>query len=61
MIKIRIDSQKFVNMFNDFDDPWGEIKIWCEENCSGKWNYHNQFVWKFELLEDAMAFKLRWL
>lgn len=38
-----------------------EAILWCEENCKGL-VYANRFsgTFKFELEEDAMAFKLRW-
>lgn len=39
---------------------FGDIRIWCEENLEGKWNYAGSgyFVIKNEI--DAMAFRLRW-
>lgn len=34
---------------------------WCEENCIGKYsNSFASYTWRFEKLEDAVAFKLRW-
>ena len=38
-----------------------EILPWCRENCQGKFmpsKYHCR--WKFEKIEDAILFKLRW-
>ena len=35
---------------------------WCKENCHGNYmggDYY--FGWYFELEEDAVAFKLRWV
>lgn len=38
-----------------------EAILWCEENCKGL-VYNTRYLgkFKFELIEDAMAFKLRW-
>lgn len=37
------------------------MKLWCDENCNGKWRYcqHGYFV--FRQKTDAMGFKLRWI
>jgi len=45
------------------DDSLEAMSQWCEKNCFGKWtynNFHDIFIWDFELEEEAVAFKLRW-
>lgn len=38
-----------------------EAKEWCEENCNGLvYGNHLSGSFKFELKEDAFAFKMRW-
>ena len=37
-----------------------EICQWCRENIKGDWKYYIAHF-AFELEEDAVAFKLRWL
>ena len=41
------------------------ITEWLKENCSGRYKIDEPLQWGFEvyfeLVEDAMAFKLRWL
>lgn len=50
------------NISNDSNTLHVEAILWCEENCKGL-VYANRFSgrFKFELIEDAMAFKLRWI
>lgn len=41
-----------------------DIKIlweWCKENCRGRYTVYNEYYALFELVEDAVAFKLRWM
>lgn len=38
-----------------------EMILWIKENTKGKAYCGGDFVFKFELEEDAMAFKLRWM
>lgn len=34
---------------------------WCKENCEGWYiRVYYTYSWKFEKLEDSIAFKLRW-
>ncbi len=51
---------KFDHLKND--TPPEEIIKWCQENCNGLiyFNYQSYSA-KFELEEDVMAFKLRWM
>lgn len=37
-----------------------KINIWCQENCQGEWIGEN-LVFMFELEQDFVAFKLRWV
>jgi hypothetical protein len=45
-----------------FNMAWGQIDVieeWCKDNCIGL--YYGAFThYRFELEEDATAFKLRW-
>ena len=34
---------------------------WCGSNCEGQFYVYNAYYVLFEIEEDAMAFKLRWL
>ncbi len=34
---------------------------WCNENCSGKYFVYNENYVFFDIDEDAVAFKLRWI
>ena len=38
-----------------------EYNKWCKENCSGKYFVYNENYAFFDIEEDAVAFKLRWL
>ncbi len=45
-------------------DTWPNIIManWCSENCRGKWFGTDwNRIWYFDLEEDAVAFKLRWV
>lgn len=43
------------------DDEIRKLDIWCKANCADRYVVHNEHYTLFETLEDAMAFKLRWL
>ena len=61
--EIAIPIQIFTTMmFNEYknDDIYAKINHWCSENCKQA-IWLRITTWRFELEEDAMAFKLRWL
>jgi hypothetical protein len=38
-----------------------QILPWCKENCNGHFTHaESGYLWRFEKLEDAVAFRLRW-
>lgn len=37
------------------------VHKWCKENCRGRYNVYNEYHTLFEFVEDAVAFKLRWM
>ena len=61
--KIAIDRKTFTKMFEEQlqNDLYRIIDNWCDQNCKGKWSWLEATMWGFELEEDAMAFKLRWM
>ena len=38
-----------------------QIRPWLDENCIGEYlQLSDTYMWRFEKLEDAIAFRLRW-
>ena len=56
---------KFAHRINfeeiSFDNS-KEMKVWCDENCTGIWKIHtaHALYFQFENDQDAMMFMLRW-
>ncbi len=56
-------AEDFPNVFETYD----EMIIWCKENCVGDFRGGRYTLadmsgeFDFELEDDAMAFKLRWI
>ena len=57
---VPVDIKIFTNMFDEYDNLYKAINLWCIKNCEGKWSWIETTMWGFELEEEAMAFKLRW-
>ncbi len=53
--------KNLVDLIHNESSLHAEAILWCKENCEGL-VYANRFSgsFKFEINEDAMAFKLRW-
>ncbi len=65
MISVFVDPESSdAIMFHMLIDWTQEVKVWCTQNCSGKYvfghfSYLGPYVY-FDLEEDAVAFKLMW-
>ena len=55
-------SFDWFNMFKPYN-KYPEMEDWMEENIKGTYRRHIRYcdAYEFELEEDAVAFKLRWL
>lgn len=64
--KYIIDNMVEFKWWGNFDslkdkDLCEEAKEWCKENCNGLvYGNHYSGSFKFELKEDAFAFRMRW-
>ena len=46
----------------DYDGPQGMMRrAWCKNNLNGKWIHCRHGYFAFKRIDDAMAYKLRWL
>lgn len=56
--KCRILVEFDISRPSSMDEEYNE---WCKENCTGDYYVYNEYCVFFELEEEAVAFKLRWL
>lgn len=62
MADIMVTMRGYVRTEIDYgpEQSWVDVIAWVDNNCSGEYQEHNG-MWLFELEEDAVLFRLKWL
>ena len=59
IFKKALPYEAMVNEKYHSKSGFDKLGKWIDKNCTGLWT-HSTIIYRFELEEDAMAFKLRW-